>query len=94
MRQITIRLREDTIEELEAEAEDAGVSRSEHVRDVIASRADVERLRDRIETLEEQLARRSQVEDRVEELALELREDRAQVDAPWPVRWLDWWRSR
>lgn len=94
MKQITIRLREDVIDALEAEAEDRGVSRSEHVRDVIDSREDVTRLRARIETLEEQLARRSQIEDRVDELAMELREERDEVDPPWPVRWMDWWRSR
>jgi hypothetical protein len=51
------------------------VSRSEHIRDVLASRRDTERLQerlgareDRIEDLEEQFRERSRVEEKIEDL--------------------------
>jgi DNA repair exonuclease SbcCD ATPase subunit len=75
MEQITLRLPTDLLEELDEEADEAGVSRSEHVRDVLRTRADTNELRDRIEQkedriqqLEEQLARRSQLEEKIEAL--------------------------
>lgn len=92
MEQITVRLPESMIEELEKEAEEEGVSRSEHIRDVLESRRDTERLRSRIETLEEQLARRSQVEEKVDVLAKRV-EDRDEPGPPWPVRWWRWFRE-
>ena len=59
MKQITVRLRENTLENIEAEADDRGLSRSEYLRDVIDSRntadADVDGMRDRIDELEDEL---------------------------------------
>lgn len=45
MQQITLRLDEDTIESLDREAEERGESRSEYLRDIIASRREGEYLR-------------------------------------------------
>lgn len=44
----------------------------------------------RIEELEEQLARRSQVEEKVDTLAKRVEDE----DAPFFIRWLRWYRSR
>ena len=51
MQQITLRIREDTLEALDEEAEERGVSRSEHIRDILDSRDDVEDLRTEVERL-------------------------------------------
>lgn len=51
MQQITLRIREDTLEALEEEAEERGVSRSEHIRDILDSRDDVEDLQTEVERL-------------------------------------------
>jgi len=71
MEQITVRLQADTLDEIEAEAEDSGQSRSDYIRDVLRSRhdsdADVERMRERIEELETE----------TEKLEAELREVRS-----------------
>lgn len=100
MEPLTIRVREETKESLEGEADEYGVSVSEYVRTLLARGREYEDLRARLESreerigdLEEQLRRRSEIEDRVDELALELREEREQVDPPWPVRWLRWWEG-
>jgi predicted nucleic acid-binding Zn-ribbon protein len=49
---------------------------------------------DRVDDLEEQLRRRSNVEEKVDELALEVQETRTSSDAPFFVRWARWWRER
>jgi len=104
---ITIRLREELIDRLDDEAEDKGVSRSEYVREILQDRHRADELEDkvkslqsqvdsreeRIATLEEQLARRSQVENKVDELALELKESRDQ-DAPFFVKWYRWYKNQ
>ena len=58
MQQITLRLPEDVLEDVEAEAEDAGASRSEYLRDVVESRnehgEDAKRLREDAERLREE----------------------------------------
>lgn len=105
---ITVRLHPDVVDELDQEADERGLSRSEYLRRVVDERDRVveleeerNRLQDRlasreerVEQLEEQLRRRSRVEDRVEEVALQLREDRESRQAPFPVRWWRWWRDR
>ena len=76
MEPLTIRVREKTKESLEEEAAEYDVSVSEYVRDLIEKGREYDDLRDRveareerIETLEEQLARRSQIEEKVDVLA-------------------------
>lgn len=99
MEQITLRIREDELEALDAEADELGISRSEHIRDILESRGETEWLRDRLEQrvarvndLEEQLAKRSEVEEKVDVLARRVEDREAAADAPFPVRWLRWWR--
>lgn len=101
MEPLTIRLQEDLKETIQGEADEYGVSVSEYVRELIRKgreyddlEAELQGRRERIEELEEQLARRSQIEEQVDELALELREHREEPAAPWPVRWVRWWRER
>lgn len=48
MEQITVRLPGELLAELEAEADEAGVSRSEYIRDVLRTREHTDALRDRI----------------------------------------------
>ena len=100
MQQITVRLPDDLLDELEAEAENAGVSRSEHVRDVLGTRENTDDLRERLEAkeariqeLEQQLARRSEVEEKVDVLAKRV-DDADGPAPPWPVRWWRWVRGR
>jgi predicted transcriptional regulator len=105
---ITIRLGGDLIDRLESEADEDGVSRSEHIRQILREQGDrreledeigalrerLENREDRIDELERQLARRSEIEEKVEEVALEVQEQKETANAPFPVRWLNWWRSR
>ena len=73
------------------------MSRSEHVRNVLEKREEVSELRDRldlreqrIDDLEEQLRRRSQVEEKIDTLAKRAEDD----DAPFFVRWYRWYQNR
>ena len=69
MEQITVRVTESTLEELEAEADEHDVTRSEHIRQIIDDRndpgADVERLREEAADYEAECGR---LRDRVAEL--------------------------
>jgi septal ring factor EnvC (AmiA/AmiB activator) len=101
---ITIRLQADLIDVLEKEAGEESVSRSEYVRQILQNRHEsdeladeVERLRDRLESreqridgLEEQLARRSQLEEKVDTLAKQQEEP----EPPFFVKWLRWYRRQ
>jgi len=105
---ITIRLESELIEGLEGEADEESVSRSEYIRQILRERHTAGELADeidtlqqrletreeRIDTLEEQLTRRQQLEDKVEDVALEVREERQEEDAPFPVRWYRWFHNR
>lgn len=61
MQQITLRIPEDTLKNLEEEADEHGVSRSEYIRDVLETRnehaEDVDELQERIDELETELER-------------------------------------
>ena len=52
MKQTTIRLPEEMIEALEQEARDRGMKRSEYMRQVLGSRSEYDKLRNRIDRLE------------------------------------------
>lgn len=98
--QVAVRIPLRQKAELEREADGLGVSRSEYIRSILEDRHRADELADRLETrerridqLEEQLARRSQVEEKVDVLANRV-EDRGGPDPPFPVRWWQWWRSR
>lgn len=104
MNSITVRLPIELIEELESEADDLGVSRSEYIRETLQDRHDAEELREevsdlrerleareeRVSELETQLARRSEIEEKVDTLAKREREG----NAPFFVKWYQWWRDR
>ena len=97
MEQITLRVPDELREELDGDADERGVSRSEYVRDVLRTRRDTKQLRDRLDSrearideLEEQLARRSQIESKIDTLATQ-----QQVgQAPFFVRWYNYFRGR
>lgn len=76
MDSITLRLQSDTIDQLNDEANARGVSRSEYVRDIIRSRDELQRLRDKHERIqadhEEELdGVRDEYEERINELERE-----------------------
>jgi metal-responsive CopG/Arc/MetJ family transcriptional regulator len=83
MEQITVRLPEEVLEELEAEADEHGVTRSEHIRATLASRnddeseAEVERLRDEVAELERDVERLQNEK----QLILQEREEKAELAA-------------
>lgn len=75
MEPLTIRVRGETKESLEDEADEYGVSVSEYVRELLEKGREYDDLRDRLEAkedrideLESQLSRRSQIEDKIEAL--------------------------
>jgi hypothetical protein len=94
--QISLRVPLRKKAELERDAAAAGKSRSEYIRDTLAERHAAAELRerleareDRIEDLEAELRRRSQIEEKIDTLAKQEQEPAA----PWPVRWVRWFRS-
>ena len=105
---ITIRIDGDLIDSLDAEAEDRDVTRSEYVRQILKDRRESDELREeidslreqldrrqeRIETLEGQLARRSNIEEKVEDLPDKIRAVEEEPSAPFFVEWFRWWRNR
>ena len=101
MEPLTIRIREAEKESLEETATEYDVSVSEYVRTLIEQGREyedlverLERREDRIEQLEEQLAKRSQIEEKVDVLAKRVDDSDQTTNAPFPVRWWCWWRSR
>lgn len=99
MKPLTIRVREDTKESLESEASEYDVSVSEYVRELLAKGREYDDLQerldsreDRISELEEQLAKRSQIEEKVDTLAKQV-EGSSDPSPPWPVRWYQYFRS-
>lgn len=101
---ITVRVSDDLLDDVDEAADEAGVSRSEYVRERLRERDEVEelnqevkRLQDRLEAreeridaLEEQLARRSQIEEKVDTLA----KQQESADAPFFIQWARWFRRR
>lgn len=97
MEQVTVRVPLRQKAELEREAAERGVTRSEHIRDVLDRREEVDRLRERLERreariddLEEQLRRRSEVEEKIDALAKRSEDP----DPPFFVQWVRWYRDR
>lgn len=97
MEQITLRVPNELKEELDEDADERGVSRSEYVREVLRTRRDTERLREQLESrearineLEEQLAKRSQIESKIDTLASQ----QQVAQAPFFVRWYNYFRDR
>ena len=80
MEPLTIRIREETKESLEEGANEYDVSVSEYVRELIRKGSEYDELvdrlearEDRIEELESQLRKRSQIEDKIEGLPDKIR---------------------
>ena len=99
MQPLTIRIPEDLKESLDAEAAEYDVSTSEYVRQLIDKGREYDELQERLESkqarieeLETQLTRRSQIEEKVEALPDKIRETDAEPAPPWPVRWYRWLR--
>ena len=99
MKPLTIRIPEDLKESLDAEAAEHDVSTSEYVRQLIDKGREYDELQERLESkqarieeLETQLTRRSQIEEKVEALPDKIRETDAEPAPPWPVRWYRWFR--
>lgn len=80
MEQITLRLPNDLLQELNDDADERGVSPSEHIRNVLRTRASRDALSERLEArearidqLEQQLRERSRVEEKIEDLPGKIR---------------------
>lgn len=109
MARVTVSIGEEDKEYLEEKSGDGAEydSMSEVMRNCITAHKErnelheeLERLRDRLESrenrigeLEIQLAKRSQIEDRIEDVEIQLREDKKEVTTPWPIRWIRWLRD-
>jgi metal-responsive CopG/Arc/MetJ family transcriptional regulator len=103
MENLTVRVPESLIQDLDEEAEEEEMTRSEYVRQILQERheteelqAEVETLQDRVEsrearidTLEQQLSRRSEIEEKVGTLA----KKQDEPAAPFFVEWVRWWRE-
>jgi uncharacterized coiled-coil DUF342 family protein len=106
--QTTIRLTENLIEELDTEADELGLNRSEYIRQIVRERHEADELREevdslreqltsrenRITELEQQLRERREIEEKVDEVALQVKEQKETGNAPFPVRWWKWWKGR
>jgi chromosome segregation ATPase len=81
MEPLTIRIHEDTKESLQSEADEYDVSVSEYVRQLIEKGREYEEMTDRMDSREEriaeleaQLSRRSQIEEKIENLPDKMRD--------------------
>ena len=104
MQNVTVRLPEQLVEELDAESDEQDVSRSEYIRETLQDRHEADELREevsdlrdrldareeRVSELETQLARRSEIEKKVDTLAKREQES----NAPFFIKWYRWWESR
>ena len=98
--QVAVRIPLRQKAELEQEADQRGVSRSEYIRSILDDRHRLEELEERVATrearideLERQLTRRSNVEEKVDVLAKRVDES-SKPTPPFPIRWVQWLRSR
>jgi uncharacterized coiled-coil protein SlyX len=103
-KQVSVRIPLRQKAELESEAREKGVSRSEYIRSILNDRhrvteleERVQRKQDRIDELEEQLTERSRVEEKIENLPDRIRgemtyQERRQriLDQASPVQRLKW----
>lgn len=100
-KQVSVRIPLRMKAELEREADERGISRSEYIRTTLESRHEADHLRERLDVREEridelemQLAKRSQVEEKVDTLQNRVEDQQSTQNAPFFVRWVQWWRSR
>jgi len=104
MQTVTVRLPEELTDELDAEAGEQDVSRSEHIRERLQDHHEADELceemselRDRLDAREErvseletQLARRSEIEEKVDTLTKREQEGKA----PFFIKWYRWRKNR
>jgi Arc/MetJ-type ribon-helix-helix transcriptional regulator len=91
MQNVTVRLPEELVEELDAESDEQDVSRSEYIRETLQDRHETDELREEVSDLREtQLARRSEIEEKVDTLAKREQEG----NAPFFIKWYRWWQRR
>jgi len=107
-KQTTIRLTETLLEEIDKEADERDLSRSEYLREILQERhraneladtvddlrSQLDRREQRISDLEQQLSRRSQLEKKVEDLPDKIRDVESEPSAPFFVEWVRWFRHR
>lgn len=79
MRNITLRLADETIEELEDEADEHGVSRSEYLRNLVATRHEHDDVRDEHARRIEELERENERLHRERRQLLETREENTEL---------------
>ena len=77
MKTITLRVEADTLESLDAEADERDRTRSEHVREILRTRNDAERLREEIDELR---AERDDAEARADDLRRQLAAANSRAD--------------
>lgn len=77
MRTITLRVEPDTLEALDTEADDHGRTRSEHVRQILRTRHEAERLREEIDELRDE---RDAAEARADDLRRQLQTANSRAD--------------
>lgn len=82
-KQVAVRLELRRKAQLEREASDLGVSRSEYIRDILTDRHKADQLvdqleqkRNRIQTLEEQLERRHDLKNEIQDLPDKIRDEK------------------
>jgi metal-responsive CopG/Arc/MetJ family transcriptional regulator len=90
MQQITIRLPEEMIESLDDEADEHGRSRSEHIREVLASRTEHDELHTEIERLRREKRQILDQREEKNELARYVEEEQEWRSAPIWTR-AKWW---
>jgi predicted DNA-binding protein len=100
MEPLTIRIPAETKESLDTEADAYDVSTSEYVRELIQKGREYDELEDRlasrearIEQLEEQLSRRSQIEEKIESLPAKIQKTDDGPTPPWPIQWYQYFRG-
>lgn len=105
---ITFRIDGDLLDEIDEEAEEEGVSRSEYIRQILHNRRESDILGEEVDTLEEriearegrireleqQLARRSQLESKIEDLPDKISDIESEPSPPFFVEWVRWFRRR
>lgn len=87
MEQLSVTVEKDTLDKVNELTEKRDVSRSKVVRDLLKSGIEDNNRQGYIENLEEQLRRRSDVEDKVDSLA-------KYESEPFFVRWYKWYQNR
>jgi len=105
-KQTSFRLNTDVLDELDTEAENRNLTRSEYLRQIVRERhradsladkcdtlrTELNRREDRVSELEDQLRKRSRVEEKVDEMALQLRE--SDTEPPFFIKWWNWYKKQ